>query len=52
MSETAPFYRLSAVAAKRIIDDVREVVRGWHSLAAEVEMSTDEMDLLAATFAA
>lgn len=52
VSETAPFYRLSAVAAKRIIDDVREAVRGWRSMAAEVEMSTDEMDLLAATFAA
>ena len=45
--ETAPFYRLSASAARAIADDVRGVIADWRGVARATELTAAENDLLA-----
>jgi serine/threonine-protein kinase HipA len=48
---TAPFYRLSADAAKAIVDDVTVVVSTWQERAATLQIPSNEVKLMRSVFA-
>ena len=51
VAETAPFYRLSAAGADRVIAEVREAVAGWRDAARMTGLPADEIALFAGAFA-
>ncbi|HET6545749.1 MAG TPA: type II toxin-antitoxin system HipA family toxin [Rhodanobacteraceae bacterium] len=48
---TAPFYRLDATAAGRIVEEVGEVVSRWRRVARELDLPAAEITLVAPAFA-
>lgn len=50
--ETAPLYRLKESQAQRIVSEVRAALETWRRFAHEIELPDEEVDTLAAAFAA
>lgn len=45
--ETAPFYRLTAPAARQIVEEVRRALASWRTIAASVSLGEMEIETLA-----
>jgi serine/threonine-protein kinase HipA len=52
VAETAPFCRLSAGEARRIVAEVRGAVAGWREVAGGVRIPADEMEAVGVAFEA
>ncbi len=51
VAETAPLCRLSAAAARQIVEEVSGAVAGWREVASNAGLSADEIDLVGDAFA-
>jgi len=50
VEESAKFYRLTAREARAVVDEVKTAIGSWHSIATGIDLSRDEIDLLAPSF--